>query len=66
MPKGEVMVKAGWEHRAFLGPGPFTEQEFAAKLAEVAAEQRWSEEEAAARAAQAYAGTSREEVTHGS
>lgn len=47
-------VKPGWNHRAFLGSGPFSEEEFAAKLADYAGGAGWSAVETAARASQAY------------
>lgn len=47
-------VKPGWGHRAFLGEGPFGEEEFAAKLAEVATANGWGGDEAQARATQTY------------
>ena len=44
------MVKPGWEHRAFLGLGPVTDEQFEAH----AAEYRWSAEELEARKQQGY------------
>ena len=43
-------VKPGWEHRAFLGLGPVTDEQFEAH----AAEYRWSAEELEARKQQGY------------
>jgi len=52
---GEVWAaRPGWEHRAFAGAGPFTEEAFAAAVDEVAAASGWGPEERAARVAQGY------------
>jgi hypothetical protein len=52
MPKTSAswVAKPGWEHRAFLGLGPVTDEQFEAH----AAEYRWSAEELEARKQQGY------------
>lgn len=44
-------IREGWEHRAFIGVGPFSDEHFKEEVARVAAEFGWTPDEVVARTA---------------